>query len=123
MAKATIKSQSGAVIVIEGTEKEVSHILAVVERAATVAQVKEAVTKAHAVKREQKKRMAASDLVVELKEDGFFNKPKNLGEITNALEEKGYVYPMTTLSGVVIGLVQKKLLGRKRVEGKWVYGK
>ncbi len=123
MAKATIKSKSGAVIVIEGTDKEVSSIIGVVEKASTVGQLKEAVTKAQAVKKELKKRMAASDLVIGLKEDGFFNKPKNLGEILSGLEEKGHIYPMTTLSGVMINLVQKRLLGRKRVAGKWVYGK
>ena len=123
MAKATIKSKSGAVIIIEGTDIEVSNIIGMVEKAAAVGQSREAATKAPSVKREQKKRMAASDLVVGLKEDGFLNKPKALGEITKALEEKGYIYPMTTLSGVMISLVQKKLLGRKKVDGKWVYGK
>ena len=72
---------------------------------------------------DENKRRAASDLIVELREDGFFAKPKTLGEIAEALERIGYIYPTTTLSGVVIGLVQKKLLGRKRVNGKWVYGK
>ena len=68
-------------------------------------------------------RSAASDLVVELKEDRFFDKPKGLAEISKALEEKGFIYPVTTLSGVVLGLVQKRLLGRKKLEGRWVYGK
>jgi hypothetical protein len=123
MAKATIKSKSGAVITIEGTQAEVSSILATYERVATVGQVKEVVAKASSEKKEQKKRAAASDLVVELKEEGFFDKPKGLGEVSKALEEKGYLYPVTTLSGVVLGLVQKRLLGRKKLEGRWVYGK
>jgi hypothetical protein len=58
-----------------------------------------------------------------LKEDGFFDKRKGLAEISKALEEKGYIYPVTTLSGVMLGLVQKRLLGRRKVEGRWVYGK
>jgi predicted transcriptional regulator YheO len=123
MAKATIKSKSGAVITIEGSETEVSSILATYEKSAIVGQVKELATKVSSHKKEQKKRAAASDLVVELKEDGFFNKPKGLSEVAKALEEKGYIYPVTTLSGVVLGLVQKKLLGRKKLEGRWVYGK
>lgn len=123
MAKATIKSKSGAVITVEGSEKEVSSILATFEKAAAVGHAKEVISEAQAAKREQKKRSAASDLVIGLKEDGFFDKPKGLAEIARALEEKGYIYPVTTLSGVTLGLVQKKLLGRKKVEGKWVYGK
>jgi hypothetical protein len=46
-----------------------------------------------------------------------------LAEVSKALEEQGYIYPVTTLSGVMLGLVQKKLLGRKKIEGRWVYGK
>ena len=123
MAKATIKSKSGAVITVEGTEKEVSGILATFERTTAVGHVKEIIAKAQTAKKEQKKRAAASDLVIGLKEDGFLDKPKGLAEIAKALEEKGFIYPVTTLSGVVLGLVQKKLLGRKKVEGRWVYGK
>ena len=123
MAKATIKSESGAVITVEGTEKEVSNILAVFERTAAVGHAKVVIAKTQAVKKEQKRRAAASDLVTGLKEEGFFEKPKGLTEISKALEEKGYIYPVTTLSGVMLGLVQKRLLRRKKVEGRWAYGK
>ena len=123
MAKATIKSKTGGVITVEGTQEEVSNILATVERATAVGHVKEVISKAKAVKKEHNKRMAASDLVVELKEEGFFSKPKGLTDIATALEEKGHIYPVTTLSGVMLGLVQKRLFGRKKLEGRWVYGK
>lgn len=123
MAKATIKSNTGAIITVEGTEKEVSNILAYFESTVSVSRAKETISKNNRAKKEQKKRMAASDLIVILKEDGYFDKPKSLAEIAKALEEKGYIYPVTTLSGVMIGLVQKKLLGRKKLDGKWVYGK
>jgi hypothetical protein len=39
------------------------------------------------------------------------------------LEEGGFMYPVTTLSGVMLSLVQKKILSRKKVDGMWVYGK
>jgi hypothetical protein len=123
MAKATIKSKSGAVVTIEGSDKEVASILATFERVAAVGRAKEIITKTQAAKKEQKKRSTASDLVIGLKEDGFFDKPKGLMEISKALEQAGYLYPVTTLSGVMLGLVQKKLLGRKRIDGRWVYGK
>ena len=123
MAKATIKSKTGAIITIEGTDKEVSSVLANFETAVHVGRAKEIIKKVGSEKKDQKKRSAASDLIVNLKEDGFFDKPKGLNEIAHALEEKGYIYPVTTLSGVMIGLVQKKLFGRKKINGKWVYGK
>jgi hypothetical protein len=123
MAKATIKTKTGALITIEGTESEVSTILSGFERTETVSHAKKSQTKKQTAAKEEKKRLSASDLVVELREGGFFDKPKGLGDISKALEESGFLYPVTTLSGVVLGLVQKRTLRRKKLEGKWVYGK
>jgi hypothetical protein len=123
MAKAIIKSKTGALITIEGSEAEVSGILATFERSTTIGHAKQAMTKARTAAKEDKKRLGASDLVVGLKEEGFFEKPKGLGEIGKALEEQGYLYPVTTLSGIVLSLVQKRFLRRKKLDGKWVYGK
>lgn len=123
MAKATIKSKTGAIITIEGTEKEISSILVYLETVAAVERSKKIMKKVTSEKKEQKRRAAASDLIIGLKEEGFFDKPKGLKDVVHALEEKGYIYPITTLSGVMMGLVQKKLLGRKKIDGKWSYGK
>jgi len=123
MVKATIKSKSGAVITVEGSEKEVSGIIAIFERATFVGHAKEVIAKTQTAKKEQKRRATASDLLVGLKEDGFFDKPKSLAEVSKGLEEQGYIYPVTTLSGVVRGLVQKKLLRRNKGDGRLVYGK
>jgi len=123
MAKATIKSKTGAIIKIEGTEKEVSNILSHFERTAVVEQLKESVSKKEIKKKEIKKRKKVADVIIELKEEGFFDKPKSLVEITGALEEKGRITPITSLSGIMISLVQSRLLGRKKIDGKWVYGK
>jgi hypothetical protein len=123
MAKATIKSKTGAVITVEGNQEEVSRILSTLERTSAVGHAKEAIARVKAAKRDNKKREGAGDLIVTLRESGFFNKPKSLGEVATALEEKGFLYPTTTLSGVVLGLVKKRELRRKKVEGQWVYGK
>lgn len=123
MAKARIKSKTGALITIEGTDAEVSNIISMIEKTTAVGQAKQALSKSRATRDGEKKKSAASDLIVELKEEGFFEKPKSLGDVASALEEKGYLYPTTSLSGVVLGLVQRRLLRRKKAEGKWVYGK
>ncbi len=123
MAKATIKSKTGAVITVEGDESEVSAILATYERTSVVDQAKRAIARTKTAKSSEKKRDGAGDLIVELREGGFFDKPKALGDIAHALEERGYLYPVTSLSGVVLGLVKKRELRRKKHEGKWVYGK
>jgi hypothetical protein len=123
VAKATIRSKSGAIITVEGNESEVSSILAAYERTSVVGQAKEAIARSRTTKKDEKKREGASDLIVGLREAGFFEKPKALSEIADALEEKGYLYPVTTLSGVMLGLVKKRDLHRKKHEGRWVYGK
>ncbi len=123
MAKATIKSKTGGLITVEGSESEVSSILAAYERTSVVDQAKKAIARTRTARKGEKKREGASDLIIELREAGFFEKPKALGDIAGALEEKGYLYPVTSLSGVVLGLVKKRELRRKKHEGKWVYGK
>lgn len=123
MPKATIKSSTGAIITIEGTEAEISKIVGTIEQAANVGNARQVVARAKAEKTDTKKREGASDLIVGLKEAGFFEKPKKLGEVAAALEEQGFLYPVTTLSGVMLGLVQKRILRRKKLDGAWVYGK
>ena len=123
MPKATIKSKSGAVITIDGSESEIAKIVSAFEQLARVVQVRQRVSKMKVERKEQKKRQSAAELLIGLKEEGYFDKPKALGDITQALEEKGYLYPVTTLSGVVLSLVKNKYLRRKKVEGRWVYGK
>jgi hypothetical protein len=123
MAKATIKSQSGAMITVTGTPEEVSKIIATYEQTTVIGNAKAVVARAKSAKKTEKKRDSASDLIIELKEEGFMEKPKSLGEIGMALEERGFLYPTTTLSGVVLGLLKRKELRRKKIDGKWVYGK
>jgi hypothetical protein len=122
MAKATIQSKTGAKITIDGTPEEVSNIIAAYEKTNVVVHAKEAIARAKSTKKSEKKKDSASDLIVGLREEGFFEKPKSLGDIGTALEEKGYLYPSTTLSGVVLGLLKKRELRRTKSEGKWFYG-
>jgi hypothetical protein len=123
MAKATIKSRTGATITVEGTQEEVSNVISAYEKTSVVGHAKEAIARARATKKTEKKKESASDLIVGLKEEGFFEKPKTLGEIGAALEERGFLYPVTSLSGIVLGLLKKRMLRRKKLERKWVYGK
>jgi len=123
MVRASLKTKSGTIITVEGTHEEVAKIVSEFNRVDTIGQLKKEVSRRELVKKEDKKRRGASDLIIELREGGFFDKPKGINEIGNELEVKGHLYPVTTLSGVLIGLVRKKLLGRKKNDGKWVYGK
>ncbi|PYU30497.1 MAG: hypothetical protein DMG31_13670 [Acidobacteria bacterium] len=123
MAKATIQSRSGAVITVEGTEKEVSKIIALYDSSAGEAKRNSADRASTAAPGAESKRESASGLILELKRDGFFDKPKSLGDISAALEERGFLYPVTTLSGVVLRLLKDSQLRRKKIEKRWMYGK
>lgn len=123
MAKATIKSQTGATITVEGTQEEVSNIISAYEKTSVVGSAKAAIARAKATKNTDRKRESASSLIVALREEGFFDKPRKLGDIGTALEERGFLYPATSLSGVVLGLLKKGQLRRKKIEGHWAYGK
>lgn len=123
MAKATIKSETGAVITVEGSDTEVAAILGAYEKSAAVGKAKSEVVRRTKERKEGKKRESATDIVEELKEEGFFDKPKLLGEVAAALEERAIMIPVTTLSGVMLGLVKRRVLRRKKIEGKWAYGK
>jgi hypothetical protein len=93
------------------------------EQTCVIGNAKSAIARVKAGKKAEKKRDSASELIIQLREDGFFEKPKSLGEIAEALEESGFLYPVTTLSGVVLGLLKRRELRRKKQAGKWVYGK
>ena len=107
--------------------EEISKIITDFEKTASVTQAKTEVSKDQVKKRQDKKRVAASGLIIELKDEGFFDKPKSLLEISQALEEKGRMTPVTSLSGIMIKLVQERILARKKIEGKsgkkWGYAK
>lgn len=123
MAKATIHAKSGAVITVEGTETEVSRIIAQYEAAEVSSRAPQPDKPGGSVRGKSKRRESASELVLDLKKQGFFEKPRTLGEVGTALEEKGFLYPVTTLSGVMLGLLKRGQVRRKKAEGRWVYGK
>ena len=123
MPKATIKSSTGAIITVEGSQEEVTKIISDFEKTSIVGRVKRGNSLSKAASGGEKKREGAADLILGLREAAFFDRPKTLAEMGAALEEKGFLYPTTTLSGVVLRLVKKKELRRKKVDGRWVYGK
>jgi hypothetical protein len=119
MAKATINLKSGAVVTIEGSSSEVAALLERLQGGA--------VSGGGAGKdREGSETDAASGptaLVLRLRDEGFFDRPRSLGDIGQAVQEMGYLYPVTTLSGVALGLLKRGRLHRKKEAGKWVYGR
>jgi hypothetical protein len=113
MVKAEMINGSGTRITIEGTQEEVKRMLDLLEGNRTVKDRKTNKTKTS--------RMSISDMLHELKEEGFFDKPKSLVEVKNALAEHGRIYELSTLSAQVIRQVRQRRLGRIKNEKKWKY--
>jgi hypothetical protein len=119
MAKAKITTSSGTIITIDGTAAEVKEIISVIKHKEETHHRKVTSKK----QRERKKMNTATDVILSLRESGYFNKPKKLLEIKMALEEQGMIYPVTSLSPILLKLVRKRLLGRIKEDKKWSYVK
>ncbi|TAK41016.1 MAG: hypothetical protein EPO27_20060 [Betaproteobacteria bacterium] len=65
-----------------------------------------------------KKRSGPQGHVEEMIDDGFFKKPKTISEVKAELENRGHHIPLTSLSGPMQKLCQKKLLRRQKADGK-----
>jgi len=67
----------------------------------------------------------ASGRILVLRDEEFFKSPRSIGETREELQVHGWHYPLTSLSGTLMDLVQKRELRRQRVkEGKkkvWKY--
>ena len=60
-----------------------------------------------------------------LRHEGFFRAQRTLGAVREELTSHGWHYPLTTLSGIMQGLVRKRELRRQRVKTAtktvWMY--
>jgi hypothetical protein len=119
MAKANILTKDGAKITVEGTPEEISKVLNIYKTNEVVK-----VTESHFKKVKKEKRGAkptVTDTVREILAEGFFNKPKTLSEVKQALQEQGTFVPITTLSAIILGLTRNKDLRRIKQDKKWTY--
>lgn len=117
MAKAHIERPDGTRINLEGTPAEI---------AAVVKEVGESKAKSAAAARGKgkgkgKEKTTVTTLVDDLKTEGFFKKPKTLGDVRTRLADMGHSYPLTGLSGPMRREVRKKRLRRFKENGKYVY--
>lgn len=114
MVKAEVKKKDGTHILIDGSEEEVKRILALISNTKSDRKTEN---------REGTKssKISLTDMIHELREEGFFNKPKSLVEIKNGLATRGRIYEVTSLSAAVLRQVRKRNLGRIKDENKWKY--
>lgn len=115
MAKAQIMLPDGIKLTLDGTPDEI---------AATVARLKgspERSSREAAKSKSKSRRVQLVDLLANLIDGGFFKKPKDLASVKTALEEMGHHYPVTTLSGTMLGQVRRRNLRRLKQDKRWMY--
>lgn len=65
-----------------------------------------------------------SERILALQGEGFFDSPRAIASVREGLQAHGWHYPVTTLSGALQTLVQKRKLRRERLrDGKKVIWK
>ena len=119
MATANIETKSGTKIQIEGTSQEISEIVAIVQRREGTNSSRKSASGA----KEKNAGPSLTDLLLEIREEGYFDKPQGLVEVKKILEEKGHIYPVTTLSGALLTQTRKRILRRIPDGKRWVYVK
>jgi len=119
MAKAQIETPDGVSVKLEGTPDEISAVLKNVRiRTQNAVGSK---SKASGKPTRSSGRATIATLAEDLREEGFFKKPKTLGEIKSKLADLGHTYPITGLSGPMQREVKSKRLRRFKQKGKYVY--
>jgi hypothetical protein len=116
MPKATIMTKSGTAVTVEGTEEEVARLVSVIEGNGPIAPDRQP-----APRRNDKVKPTPKTLISELMGGGFFAKPKGLGEVKTALEQRGHYYPVTSLSPLMLRLVRQRELRRIKERNRWAY--
>jgi hypothetical protein len=116
MAKAHIERPDGTRINLEGTPAEIAAVVNEVGDSKPRAQPARGKAKAKG-----KEKTTVTTLVDGLKTEGFFKKPKTLGDVRTRLADLGHSYPLTGLSGPMRREVRKKRLRRFKENGKYVY--
>ncbi len=119
MAKTEIRLKSGTVVTIEGDPEEVARVIHSIQKGQRTG--KEA--SEDAPKGAKKKAIGAREHIENLLSDGYFDAARAIGDVSKALEQQGYFYPTTSLSGPLLKMVRAKRLRRVRIEGNWSYSK
>lgn len=129
MAKARIKMPDGTIVQIEGTAKEVAEMTGFISGG------RHGITSATSSAKKEKKpngptssntkihrgRTSPTALVEALIDSEFFKKPKDLSSVKGVLAEMGHIYPITTLSVIMVRLVRRRELRRIKQDNRWLY--
>lgn len=121
MPEARVELPDGSRVTVTGTEEEVRRIM----RLLTQRKGRDGprATSEAVARTDSRPGGAVTDYVIELRDAGQFDKPKGLTDVREALASEGHIVPITTLSGVMLGLARSKQLRRFKENGVWKYVK
>lgn len=63
------------------------------------------------------------ELIIEVKNEGFFDKPRFREDIVQKFEELGHIYETRSIDSPLLRALKKRILGRKKIGEKWGYVK
>jgi hypothetical protein len=69
----------------------------------------------------KKSKVSITDLLIELKSEGFFKEPRFVSQIVEKLAEMTYHYPDKSLHSPLQRAVKARILGRIRKDEQWAY--
>lgn len=122
MAKAHVVTGDGTTVNLEGTPQEIATLLKELkiqtQAAATSQKSPKSLTNSRVP---PKGKVTVGGLLDELVADEFFKKPKGMGDVKSQLANMGHHYPLTSLSGPLMGYVRTRRLRRFKESGKYLY--
>jgi len=63
------------------------------------------------------------DLIIEVKNEGFFDTPRFREDIAQKFAELGHFYEVRSIDSPLLRALKKRILGRKKIGEKWGYVK
>jgi hypothetical protein len=120
MAKARIVMVDGAEVNLEGPPAEIAALLKELNIQSQQSSAGGKPAKSNEI-RKIRARSSVGDLLDELIADQFFKKPKGMGEVKKQLGNMGHHYPLTSLSGPLMGYVRRHKLRRFKESNKYLY--
>jgi hypothetical protein len=120
MAKARIVTADGAEVNLEGSAAEIAALLRELNIQPQQSSPATKPDKSNKLNKTSA-RPSVGDLLDELIVDQFFKKPKGMGELKKQLGNMGHHYPLTSLSGPLMGYVRRRKLRRFKESNKYLY--
>jgi len=126
MAKANVVLPNGTKVEIDGTAEEVAQLLDKIAQqssgsAPTQGRRKRKPGTSRSGIRSTLTKGGVKTLIAELVSEDYFKTKRSLSDIQKKLEERGHIYPITTISPCLTRMTKSRALRRMRENKVWVY--